>query len=420
MLQIPIAAFVVCAAAMTLLNCLLARWKRTVLQMSLANLVLAALCVSILLSALGNASGLFVYVACALLFLYPALRSLYLSHHPPTTNTMMTYSQAAFFGIGCFLLLQHNGTFHPGWGLNVLCFVSQGLNLALLSYLRSEGRNSKSGYAGGRERWFILPFYVGLILILSIVLAFFILPQTRETLINILDLIKNIFNSIKNALLWVLDYLFRFLEYLLSFLAGNPSEPPIIEGTGLSSMLSPVGRREVNYLLLAMLSLVGVTVLAWAIYRFRKARLRFGLYSSNVKQITVASAQFWSFVRKMLSRLSNRLHFYSLLLIHFRQPAGVFAQLERKGRLCGCPRLPGQTPREFLEMLSSRTAPEEADARDALSGLAERLDILCFQADRNAISKPCSPHKVSANEVRTMLRAIRKRTQMTRIKGDVR
>ena len=398
MLQIPLALFVICAAAMSLLNCILAFRERTILQTALANLLLAVLCEIILLPSVGNASGSFIYTACALLFIYPALRGMYLIRRPPSANTMMVYSQAGFFVIGCFLLLRHNEYFRPGWGLTVLCFVSQAMNFGLLLYLRSEERRSRAISAGGPERWLIFAFNAGVMIVLGAVPALFLLPETRAAFTRVLY-------SIVNALLWLLDKLISLLDYVLSLLFGGPVDIKLPSG-GVGGPL-PSGsisqkEFETNYFLIALFWLICAVVLIW-LFRLIKARLRL-FTGSNVRQIKDASPPFWRLIRKKLAGLGNRLHFYAMLLINYRTPAGVFVRMERMCKRRGCPRLPGQTPREFLEMIGSRTGREDVNANRALSDLAERLDMLCFQTGRDAAPPPRHLNEeLSSGQIRAML-----------------
>jgi len=404
MLQIPLAAFVICAAVISLLNCILARRERTVLKIVLVNLAVAILCEYILLSALDNAAGLPIYAVCTLLFLYPAFRTLYLIRRPPNANTMMLYSQAAFFGIACYLLLQYNEYFRPGWGLTVLCLTSQALNLSLLVYLRSEERRSQINNTGGAERWLIFAFRIGLMLTMGTLLAFFMLPGTRAMIMNIL-------NYSYSALLWILDFLYRLLAYLYNLLFGSPAyENPKYEGGGGFLPSGSISQKEfgTNYFLIALFWLLCAAMFRWMI-KLIMARLR-PFTSNNVRQIKEASPSFWRVVKKKIMGLGDHMRYYSLLLIHFRQPAGVFARLERKGRLCGCPRLPGQTPREFIMTLNNKTTSEETDASNAFSDLAERIDALCFQTngDYNSTLHTPSYKPLPANQIRTMLRVMRK------------
>jgi len=193
-------------------------------------------------------------------------------------------------------------------------------------------------------------------------------------------------------------------------LFGDPAyENPKYESGGGLLPSGSISQKEfeTNYFLIALFWILCAFMLRWA-FKLIKARLR-PFTGNNVRQIKDGQSSVWNSVRKLIMRLGNRIRFYELLLIHFRQPAGVFARLEQKGKRCGCPRQPGQSPREFLTMLSGETAPEETDARDALSELADHLDLICFQSCSNVNSPPRSPCKtLAAGRIHVILRVTRK------------
>jgi hypothetical protein len=404
MLALPLVAFVICTAAVSLINCVLIRWLRNLIPIVLFNLVLAVLCAGILLSMLGNVTtGL--YAVCTLLFIYPAFRCPYLVLRPPPTNTMMLYSQAAFFGIGCYLFLQHNDYFRPGWGLTALCFISQAMNLGLLLYLRFEEQRTRFANTGGPERFLIPLFKAGIMLAMGILLAVFMLPETREMLMRG-------FNHAINILFWMLAQLLRLLDFLLSLLFGSKEYGDAVFNQVNGGLISGrgIGQREIEAHLFVVVifwllcAVLFIWMFKWIVNSI-KSRLR-TIPSNNVQKINETSFNFWSYIKIIMFKCINHFRYCLLLLVHFRQPAGVFARLERRGKACGHPRLAGQTPRDFLEMINRRLAPEETDACEALMALAEYLDILCFRDGKSLKSKK-TKKTVTAYERRVMLRAVR-------------
>ncbi|MDR1001472.1 MAG: DUF4129 domain-containing protein [Clostridiales bacterium] len=400
MIQIPIALFLLCAAAMSALNCLLARREYTMSRVAMGNLGLAVICEFVLLPRLGNASGALAYVFCAILFVYPVLRSLYLAYNPVGVNTMMVYSQLAFFGIGIFLCMQQDEAFRSGIGLNALCIVSQGLNLGLLSYLRSEGRRKYSENGRSASAWAFVISSAGVAAALSVVLLFLTLPGTKESILRILS-------SFKGFFFWIARVILRFFAYIASLFPNSQAQT--LSGTGIGLVPMPSEGRGAVSPGWVPLILLGVFAMV-ALYRAFKYRRGNRLARGNVVAESVSELSLPIFLKDLFARINSRLRFYWLLITHFREPAGIFIRLEYRSKRRGCPRLPGQTPREFIEMLIRHSPDEEKDARDAFAELAKQMDILCFSNNLSGLSPYRSLNgSLPSAQAHAMLRSVRRR-----------
>lgn len=383
-------------------NLLFGRKERSLRAVAILNiLMLAAVETGMFLLSPGI-SQLGVKVSAFVIFAWPVARGMFLARKSPPAATMLTYSELSIMGAGAFFLAQL-AEFSPGAAANVLCLITIGLNLAALSHLRGLGAVQAQGQrASRRSRAAVLLVAALLMIGATLLLGLLLLPGTTGAIVAAAV-------AVKDGVLWFLATLWQGIEYLISLLPGSdiaaeaPPLTPVASNSGGEEGYGPAEIPEwMPYLLIGVIAAVVVVIVVVVLVRLGKNRLRLRAAAADAGEEKSLSPSLWGLLAAALRRLWGRVRFYRLLLARWHTAAGLMVRLELRGKRCGCPRAPGQTPREFLLVLSARA--EDAEAKDGFEALAAGIDRLCF-----ASGPPAQRLALPAGQVRAMLRATRPR-----------
>ncbi|MDR3288980.1 MAG: hypothetical protein LBT22_06090 [Peptococcaceae bacterium] len=404
--------YVLCGLAAALANQLLARRDRSLLRVVGVNAVAALLSELVMFLAPHHIAGWFAYAVAAVIFLYPAPRSLRFARRPAEAGVMLMYTDVSIFGFALFFGAQLFPSFQPEAWVNGLCLLAIGLNIYALSSLRGESA-AKARLAAKTARqgvWILIPALL-LLILLTVLLGLIFLPTALATILALLG-------TLRDGALWVLRLFLRGLLYLASLLL-DP-EGGLIEGPPPLTVAPPTSIGEAEELPVWMFfggiggifAVLGALFL-WLLIRFRKSRLRWRTLQGNMSAVKADTPSLWEVLRSLWRRWRQQVSFYRLLLSRFNTCAGVFVRLELRGRRCGCERRPGQTPREFLAALCAAYVPEEeAGVRSAFAQLARQIDVLCFREGRAT-----APLKLERAQIKAMMRPLRPRRRFSWFKA---
>jgi len=383
------------------INCLLSRKERSVLQIVILNAFIAVLGAIVLFVLPHEISGFWGYLCAGLIFLYPAPRGVFLLRNPFSIGKMLSWCEMSALGTSVFFIAQL-GYFSPGAVPNILCVVALIGNLAALSSMRMQNIRQTGERGGtGPKRWLLLAALGAIILFFAGLLAL-LLPLGRGAILAAIETVKNLLLAILHLILRFLLFLFSLLpvpEFSQGYIPA-PDPVAIPDGAVEGYLEFPL---IVTIVIVSLIAALAIALFVFIVYRMRRVRLGALGSANSLLKVKSTAPSLLSLLRAMLRRLRERLSLRLLLLTRFNSCAGVLARLEYRGKRCGVPRGKGQTTREYLMTLLSRSPQADPTAREAFLLLADRIDELCFSTKRQngrmdrmhikAILKSVKPHR---------------------------
>ena len=382
--------FLLCACAAALINCLLARKDRTVFAIAASNIAVAAATAALMFYLPHSISGFTATFFAALIFLYPAVRSLLISRLAVTAATMLSYCEFSIIGTGFFLFIQQGVLIPEGTAVR-LCVTAMLLNLLALSTLRMGGgkKNVQTGTAISRGVIFaaVTAFSFTVAWLMSL---FF--PAFKDATLYVLSLLWGFVLTILRAVRDFIIFLFSLLpETSREIMAGDP-----MDAAAVNYDLAEEEALQFPVIFFVAAAAAVVIILAYFLYRFRKRRIKAMAAAGDYRNERAASPTLLSLLLSALKRLFGFIKFIFWLLINFNTYSGVFIRLEYRGRRLGLPRRASETPREFLAAMSRRFAQQNEELEGLFLNLADQIDRQCFSGKQEAAARKMSREQIKA------------------------